>query len=82
MKILKFSATWCQPCKALTKTLESLDIKVPIEHVDIDAQRDLVTKYGVRSVPTMIMVERGQEVRRVLGNQTKESVIEFLGAHA
>jgi len=56
-KVLKFYAEWCAPCKVLSNKLEGVTTSLQIESVDIEQNKELVTKYGVRSVPTMIMLE-------------------------
>lgn len=53
-KIYRFTASWCEPCKMLAKTLEGEDLGVEIEVVDIDENRELCTRYNIRSVPTLI----------------------------
>ena len=69
MKVLKFSASWCGPCKMLATTLEKYyKGDVAIEDVDIDQNQELAIKYGVRSVPTCVLLnDEGAEVRRKSG---------------
>lgn len=69
-KILRFSAEWCQPCKALAKNLEIASLTVPVEYVNIDEQYDLATKYQIRGVPTLVLLEDEVEVKRVSGVKT------------
>lgn len=64
IEVLKFSATWCGPCKMLSKTLEGVE---GITNVDIDTQMDLAKEYNVRSVPAMIFKIEGEEVHREVG---------------
>lgn len=66
-KILRFTASWCGPCKMLAKTLEDIDLGLPIEVVDIDENGALAQQYGVRGVPTLVMVEGDKEVKRQVG---------------
>jgi thioredoxin 1 len=78
MGVLKFSAGWCQPCKMLSKTLESIDYE-DISNIDIDERPDLAQKYKVRGVPTLIKVDKeGVEVSRVVGAQTQAKLEEWL----
>lgn len=85
MKLLKFYADWCAPCKALTPILKELlvDKNLPMEEVDIVSNKELTTKYSIRSIPALIIVnEEGNPVRELKGyNQTpefKEKLKEFL----
>ena len=73
-KVLKFSASWCGPCKALAMTMNSVMTDVEIENVDIDENMELAAKYGIRGVPTMVMLEDGHEVKRVSGALTKDKL--------
>ena len=73
-KVLKFSASWCGPCKALAMTMNSVKTDVEVENVDIDENMELAAKYGIRGVPTMVMLEDGHEVKRVSGALTKDKL--------
>mgnify|MGYP003586578410 CR=1 FL=1 len=66
-KILKFSASWCQPCKMLAKNLENANLTIPVEEVDIDEKTDMSVEYKIRGVPTLVMLEDGKEIKRVSG---------------
>lgn len=73
-KILRFSAEWCQPCKMLAKNIDAAGITLPIEYVDVDEQGDLAAQYKIRGVPTLVLVEGGQEVKRVSGVKTVDEL--------
>lgn len=64
--LVDFFATWCGPCKMLSPVLESvaekMKDKVMIVKVDVDRSPDLAAKFGVMSVPTMIMFKNGRQV--------------------
>ena len=71
MRVIKFSATWCGPCKMLARNLEDINTNIPIENIDIDENQDVAIEYGVRGVPTMIMVdENNNQVKRLVGMQS------------
>lgn len=69
-KILRFTASWCGPCKILSKNLEIADLELPIEVVDIDMHEALALEYGIRSVPTLVMLDENIEVKRITGAKT------------
>ena len=78
-EVLKFSASWCGPCKMLTKTIEGIsDLPIPIKEIDIDENLDMSAKYGIRGVPTLVMLENGVEVRRKTGALNTKQLMEFL----
>lgn len=77
-KVLKFAASWCQPCKMLSKTIEGMDIEMPIEEVDIDENQELAVKYLVRSVPTLVMLDNDEEVKRITGALSSTQLEEWL----
>jgi thioredoxin-like negative regulator of GroEL len=78
-QVLKFSASWCGPCQALSMTLKGIDdIPVEIKEIDIDENLDLAAQYNIRSVPTLVMLENGSEVKRVSGALPANKVKEFL----
>jgi len=79
-KILRFTASWCQPCKAVSKMLEEMDINLPIEVIDIDVHSDLAIDYGIRSVPTLVIVDEHVEVKRMTGLVTKEVLKNWIEA--
>jgi thioredoxin 1 len=68
-RVIRFTASWCQPCKTLAKNLETVNnVKsIPIEVIDIDVNPELAMEYGIRSVPTLIMKEENVEVKRFSG---------------
>jgi thioredoxin 1 len=62
MKLLKFSASWCGPCKMLTKVMESIEFPYEVVDVDIEGNEELVAKYGVRGVPTLVLLDDKDDV--------------------
>ena len=78
-EVLKFSASWCGPCKALSMTLKEIDdLGVEIKEIDIDDQLDLAAQYNIRSVPTLIVLQGGTEVRRKTGALNRTQLKEFI----
>lgn len=80
MKVLKFYASWCGPCKALSSTIENYyKGDVPIENIDIDANLDMAKKFNIRSVPVCVLVdENGNELRRKSGVMMIDQFEQFL----
>lgn len=79
MKVLKFGAEWCTACKMLTRVFESIDSAVPIEGINIDEHQDVAIKYGVRGVPTVVLVDgAGNEIKRHVGMMTEAQINKFL----
>ena len=76
--ILDLYASWCGPCKALAKNLEVANIEMPIEVVDIDEQPELATEFGIRGVPTMVMMEDNVATKRLVGNKTIQEIEAFI----
>lgn len=77
-RVLRFTASWCQPCKMLAKVLEEIDTDKKIEVYDIDEHSSYATEYGIRSVPTMVMLDGNIEVKRVVGFKNKQELESWL----
>lgn len=77
--LVDFFATWCGPCKMLSPVLESvaekMKDKVTIVKVDVDRSPDLAAKFGVMSVPTMIMFKNGRQVDAFSGYMPEANLI-------
>lgn len=80
MKLLQFKAVWCNPCKMQTKEFEENTVDVELVPIDIDEDdKDLATQYGIRSIPTMILVGDNDKVLNKWVGVTKSSTInEFI----
>jgi len=76
-KILYFSAAWCGPCQTLSPIMESLSGQINYEKIDVDSNTDLSAQYGVRGVPSLVLLENGEEIGRLVGVQSKESILNF-----
>jgi thioredoxin 1 len=76
-QILYFSAEWCGPCKQLGPTMESLSDQISYIKIDVDQDQESSIKYGVRNIPTLILLENGEIKNRLVGNQTVQSIMSF-----
>lgn len=76
-KILRFTASWCQPCRALAKNLEAAELDIPIEVVDIDVHEQVAIDYNVRNVPTLVLLNDDVEVKRITGVKTFRELKEW-----
>ena len=77
-RILRFTASWCGPCKSMAMNLETANLGFPIEVVDIDAHPEVAAEYGIRSVPTLVMMEDNVTTKRLVGNKTKQEIEAFI----
>jgi thioredoxin 1 len=78
MKILRFTASWCQPCKSLAKNLEEANLSVPIEVIDIDIQSDVAVEYGIRGVPTLVLMDENHNImKKLVGSKTVTELKEW-----
>lgn len=79
--LVDFYATWCGPCKMLAPIVDEVaeekeDVKVC--RINIDENQDLAVKYGIMSIPTLVVIRNGEEVRRSVGVLGKEEILEML----
>ena len=68
--VVKFWATWCQPCKMMMPTIKILEKEFPninFISIDIDQVPKLAQKYKIRTVPTLLVFNNGDEINRILG---------------
>lgn len=76
-----FTADWCQPCKKTRPIVEELNrdqTAAGFQIIDVDVNSELVKNFGIKSVPTFILFDNGIEKNRIIGGQTKESLIDFI----
>lgn len=75
MKYLYFSAKWCGPCRMLGPIMEQVSQQIPVQKVDVDSEYELASQYGIRNIPTVVLLQNGQEVKRFVGVQPKETYL-------
>lgn len=64
---LYFSAPWCGPCRTLGPIMEQVNGTIPVQKYNVDESSDIAQQYNVRNIPTVVLVENGQEVKRIVG---------------
>ena len=80
--LVDFNATWCGPCRMLKPVIEELannrdDIKVVA--VDVDENEDASKEFNVYSIPCLVLLENGKEIKRSVGFKPMEELNKFLG---
>ena len=83
--LIDFFATWCGPCKMMAPVLEQLsremEGKAKIVKVDVDESEDLAVRFGIMSIPTMILFKDGNAVEMAVGFQPKPQIAALLNRH-
>ena len=79
--LLDFWASWCGPCQMLLPVIEELSNEVTdakICKINVDEESSLAEKYGVMSIPTLVVVKDGRTVSTSVGVQPKDKILEML----
>lgn len=83
--VLDFYADWCGPCKMMDPIVHEVEKeltgKVGFEQVDVDAQTDRASQFGVLSIPTFVILRDGKEIDRMVGYMPKEEFKKKIVAH-
>jgi len=77
-KLIYFSAPWCQPCRTLGPVMDQISPKITVEKINVDTAPAVAAAYNVRSIPTVILVESGEEIRRFTGVKSLNDVLNFI----
>jgi thioredoxin-like negative regulator of GroEL len=78
-ELLKFSASWCQPCKALAGNLKYVNFgDVALKEYDIEENSEEAVKFSIRGVPTLVLIKDGVEVKRKSGVLMADQIEEFI----
>jgi thioredoxin 1 len=78
--LIDFFADWCYPCKMMAPVVEevSKEESIKVGKVNIDENQELAEKYGVESIPTIIVFKNGKEYKRQVGVTDRESLLNLL----
>lgn len=80
--LVDFFATWCGPCQMIAPVIseiaEEYSGKVKVGKIDVDGDPSLAIKYGVASIPTLIIFKNGQVAEKLVGLRSKEAITKLL----
>lgn len=78
--VLYFTAEWCNPCQRTRPVAEELkkDGLVDFIFVDADTEIELLEKFGIRSIPTYVLIKDGNEFKRMNGAKTRQEFLDFI----
>ena len=80
--LVDFWATWCGPCRMLAPVVEEVSAAhaddVVVGKVDVDEQTELARRFGIMSIPTLVVMKYGLFQNRAVGLQTREEIIDMI----
>ncbi len=83
--LLYFSASWCAPCKTMSPVMDRVsqhnEEKLSVLKIDVDQAQPLANQYGVRSIPTLILLHKEQAVEMLVGSHPQPKIQQWLNQH-
>ena len=83
--LIDFWAVWCGPCKMVAPIVEELaneyDGKLKVGKLDVDNNRETAMQYGIRSIPTLLVLKNGEVVEQVIGAVSKAALVDKIKNH-
>ncbi len=79
--LLDFWASWCGPCRMIAPILDQISAErsdIVIGKINVDEEMELAMRFGIVSIPTLIVMKNGMEVEKAVGYRSKESILELV----